>query len=112
MLRLLLLLLPALSSVVPSSTSSSAGRLVFEFVDQQQLENLAIRSNGHLVLSVINKPFVYDLDPRAHHPLPKVLHQFSGVIERPRTSSLWSLGIGRAPNFRRRRDHFPFGPSI
>ena len=80
MLRLLFFLLLAPYSVVSNSTSTSAGRLVFEFAGQQHIENVAIRSNGHLVLSVVNEPFVYDLDPRAHHPLPKVVHHFPGVI--------------------------------
>lgn len=59
--------------------SSSAVQLVYEFQNLTRLENLAARSNGHLVLTAVNEPFLYDIDPTAHHPSPNLLHIFSGV---------------------------------
>ena len=81
MLRLLLILLLAPFGVPMHPTlSTSAAQLVFQFSELQKIENLAVRSNGHLVLTVSNEPLVYDLDPRAGDPSPKLLHRFSGVI--------------------------------
>ncbi len=61
------------------SASSSAFQLVFQFSKELHLENLAVRSNGHLVLTIVNQPLLYELDPRASHASPKLLHKFTGV---------------------------------
>ena len=105
MLRLLLLLFLAPLSVLTLPTPSLAGQLVLQFSgspvkeyeappasssvvqlvyqfphDQgMALENLAARANGHLVVTAVNKPLVYDLDPKPHHISPKLLYQFPGV---------------------------------
>ncbi|CAD6580097.1 MAG: hypothetical protein ASARMPRED_009352 [Alectoria sarmentosa] len=78
MLRLPLLLLLAPLSVLSLPISSSTLQLIFQFPDQR-VENLAVRSNGHLLLTFDNEPYVYDLDPTAQQPAPTLVHQFSGV---------------------------------
>ena len=59
--------------------SDSAVQLVYGFKDHISLENLAPRSNGHLVLTVSSEPLLYDLDPTKKNQPPSLLHQFSGV---------------------------------
>ena len=63
---------PTASSAVQCSPLT----LLHSFPSNQHLENLAARSNGHLLLSVVGEPFLYDIDPI--NPLPKLLHKFSG----------------------------------
>ena len=69
------------------SASPSPVRLVFQFCDQVRLENLAPRSNGDLLLTAVNVPHVYYLDPKASHPSAKLLHEFpyatgiTGIVE-------------------------------
>lgn len=81
MLRSLPLLLLAPLSVLTrptpssSSASSSSVSLLYEF-SEQRLENMAARSNGHLALTVVNQPQLYDFDPTASSPTPNLLHQF------------------------------------
>ena len=66
---------------------SSAVQLVHQFPNQTKLENLAARSNGGLILTQVNQPFVYYLDPTAWKPSPKTLYHFpncsgmTGVVE-------------------------------
>lgn len=77
---LLLLLLPPSSVLTHPPPPSPSTQLLFQSPTFQTFENLAVRPNGHLVLTVSNEPFVYDLDPQAPHPSPKPLHQFPNVI--------------------------------
>lgn len=60
------------------SASSSAFQLVFQF-SEENLENLAVRSNGNLVLTIVNEPLLYELDPRKNNPSPTLLYNFTGV---------------------------------
>lgn len=74
---LFLALLNALARPTASSAvQSSPLTLLHSFPSNQHLENLAARWNGHLVLSVVSEPFLYDVDPT--NPSPKLLHEFSG----------------------------------
>lgn len=76
-LLLLLLLPPNVLTYRPTSFPTS--QLLFQSSNFQSFENLAVRANSHLVLTVTNEPFIYDLDPKAHHPSLKPLHQFPNV---------------------------------
>ncbi len=68
----------AVQSNLTNSTCSSAFHLIFQFPDLH-LENLAVRSNGHLIITVVSEPLVYDLDPKASDPSPTLLHRFPNV---------------------------------
>ncbi len=58
----------------------SAVQMVYQFKGIAALENLAARSNGHLVLTVSNQPNLYELDPNAKGKLsPILLYSFPGV---------------------------------
>ncbi|KAM0803807.1 hypothetical protein BDR22DRAFT_801059 [Usnea florida] len=63
---------PTASSAVQSSPLT----LLHSFPSNQHLENLAARWNGHLLLSVVSEPFLYDIDPT--NPSPRLVHEFSG----------------------------------
>ena len=63
---------PTASSAVQSSPLT----LLHSFPSNQHLENLAARWNGHLLLSLVSEPFLYDVDPTS--PSPRLLHEFAG----------------------------------
>ena len=68
----------ALSSL-PSSLISTApppARLVYQFPLGTLVENIACRPNSHLLLTVINAPVLYTIDPTASTPAPKVVYTF------------------------------------
>ena len=58
--------------------TNPAIRLVHQF-DDLRLENLHARSSGELLLSVINHPFLYTLDPTKKHAKPELLYEFPGA---------------------------------
>ena len=85
-----LLLQPAGSPFLETETAaapSSAVQLIYQFKDRVALENLAVRSNGHLVLTASNQPIVYDMNPIARNappiPLPRIpgVTGLTGIVE-------------------------------
>ena len=76
-LLLLLLLSPSVLTHRPNLFPTS--QLLFQSSEFRSFENLAVRANGHLVLTMTNQPFIYDLDPNAHSSSLKLLHQFPNV---------------------------------
>lgn len=64
-------------------------RQIYEFPSDPftDIENIAVRSNGQLLLNVITAPSVFTLDPMLANPSPKLVHTFSettsmtGIIE-------------------------------
>lgn len=80
-LPLLLLLAPLSVLARPATSPRSAPtvRSINEFSDFG-LENLAPRSNGHLLLTASNQPFLYDIDPTASSPSPSKLPSIPGVL--------------------------------
>ena len=79
-LSLLLLLAPLSVLTRPSAFPRAAPNLksIYEFTDFN-LENLAPRSNGHLLLSATNQPYLCDLNPSAASITPTFLPHLSGV---------------------------------
>lgn len=71
------------------SPVSSRGPIseVYRFDDKTMLENIYVRSNGQLVLTAINEPNVYLLDPSKRNSKPQLIHHFehatsmTGVVE-------------------------------
>ncbi|MCJ1379309.1 hypothetical protein MMC17_002410 [Xylographa soralifera] len=61
-----------------AAASSSAVQLVYQFPDEVTLENLAARSNGHLLLTASNGPNVYEYNPKSKEE-PKIVCSFTGV---------------------------------
>jgi hypothetical protein len=70
----------------PRSTSpSNAVRTIYEFPNETWIENIAIRSNGNLLLTLISTPSLYELNPFDPSSKAQLLHSF------PSSTSL--LGI-------------------
>ena len=80
-LPLLLLLAPLSVFARPASSprSTPTVRSIYEFSDFV-MENMAARSNGHLLLTGSNQPYLYDIDPTASSPSPSKLPSIPGVI--------------------------------
>ena len=76
-LTLFVLLLLAPFAVL-AAPSPSAFSIVYQF-KEERLENLHARSNGHLIVDVVNKPLIYGLDPTKPGRPPTLLHNFTGV---------------------------------
>ncbi|KAL2047430.1 hypothetical protein ABVK25_011538 [Lepraria finkii] len=62
-----------------AAAAPSPIQLIYQFKDIVALENLAVRSNGHLVLTASNQPNVYDMNPNARNAPPKPLPRIPGV---------------------------------
>ena len=56
--------------------SSDPVSVVFEFNTTAILENLAVRQNGHLLLTATSAPHIYYLNPSASNPQAKLIQEF------------------------------------
>ncbi|MCJ1451608.1 hypothetical protein MMC28_001948 [Mycoblastus sanguinarius] len=72
------LLLPVINALAPTN-------LVYEFPNGTWLENLAVRSCGSILLTIITSPDLYLIDPLSPSPTPTLLHHFD--------DALWLTGI-------------------
>ncbi|KAE9366931.1 hypothetical protein N431DRAFT_548625 [Stipitochalara longipes BDJ] len=75
------LLLPSflftVANAVPATLPSPAIRTIYEFPNETWVENIAVRSNGNLLLNLLSTPTLYELNP--FNPAPgsaKLLHTF------------------------------------
>ena len=85
-MQLLIKVVASLASLVSASTIVQAktaytAKQIFQFPDSPltDIENVAIRPNGQLILSIITSPTVYTLNPSASTPSATLLHTFPGV---------------------------------
>lgn len=65
------------NSIPTGHPSNSAIRTIYEFPNETWIENIAVRSNGNLLLNLLSTPSLYELNPL--HPDPgsaKLLHTF------------------------------------
>ena len=61
-----------------NAPSPSAISLVYQF-SEETLENLHVRSNGQLILSVVNKPLMYTIDPTKPRGRPTLVYNFTSA---------------------------------
>jgi hypothetical protein len=54
-------------------------RVLYEYPDPTWVENIAVRSNGNLLLSLLSIPEIYLLDPFSGKP-PVLVHSFTGYL--------------------------------
>ncbi|KAH7102060.1 hypothetical protein BKA62DRAFT_770017 [Auriculariales sp. MPI-PUGE-AT-0066] len=59
---------------------STAVKLLYTFEDSSFLENIAVRANGHLLLTTVAGPRVYTIDPASTKPTPSVLVELNATI--------------------------------
>ena len=67
-----------MAAALPSEHQASS-RLVYQFGEQTFIENIAVRRNGHLLLSTFRNGSVYDLDPNVANPEPQLVAELPGV---------------------------------
>jgi hypothetical protein len=61
----------------PRSTSTSnAVHTIYEFPNETWIENIAVRANGNLLLTLISTPSLYELNPLIPNPEAKLIHSF------------------------------------
>ena len=60
--------------------AQAAVRQLYQFPNTvfHDIENIAIRPNGKLLLTTITEPVLYTLDPSASNPIATVVHHFDG----------------------------------
>ena len=87
------------SPVSSASSASSANaadpapaHLLYQFPFGTHVENIASRSNGHLLLSVMTAPILYSIDPAAQIPCPQVVYEF------PNATSMTGLAETNTPD--------------
>ena len=73
-------LLLSLTLVVQSQATRSP-QLIYQFPNATfvGLENIAVRSNGHLLLNLITAPTVMTINPNEPDPKPLPIHTFAGA---------------------------------
>lgn len=71
------LLLASLAPIVTNAVLPQVQvETLYQFEDATFLENIAVRSNGHLLITTPVHPVVYAFDPKATNSTPQVLHEF------------------------------------
>jgi len=51
--------------------------IIYEFPPQTWVENLAVRSNGKVLVTLLTTPDLYQIDPSTPHSAPILVHHFS-----------------------------------
>ncbi|KAH7099187.1 hypothetical protein BKA62DRAFT_673741 [Auriculariales sp. MPI-PUGE-AT-0066] len=69
-----------LALAATAATVSSALKRVYTFEDGSFIENIAVRSNGHLVLTSLSHPRVYTIDPTSANPTPRIIAEFNSTV--------------------------------
>ncbi|KAL7957931.1 hypothetical protein V8C34DRAFT_284306 [Trichoderma compactum] len=55
-------------------------RLIYQFTNGTTVENIAVRSNGNLLVTLTSRPELYEIDPFNPKSL-KLIHHFSGYLD-------------------------------
>ena len=58
-------------------TAPLPARIVYDFPEGTWIENLAVRQNGHIVVTEVTKPRIYQVDPSGSRK-PVLIHEFQG----------------------------------
>lgn len=69
---------PSPTAAQVDGPSPSAVSVVYQF-NEARLENLHARSNGQLVVSAVNKPLMYGVDPTEPGRPPTLIHNFTSA---------------------------------
>ena len=68
----------------PTPQNSAPGdallHTVYEFPNESWVENLAFRSNGNILVTLIQKPEVWELDPHEDPVVPRLVYSFPDAI--------------------------------
>jgi hypothetical protein len=71
-------------ATVATGASSAPGRgpvlhNVAQFPNTTWVENLAVRSNGSLLVTLLSAPELFQVDPAGKGQQPQLVHQFSNI---------------------------------
>jgi sugar lactone lactonase YvrE len=77
---LLLPLCLAQASSIEQRDSLPVIRQVTQFPNQTWVENIAVRSNGKLLVTLYTTPELYQIDPLGSNPTPKLVARFPDVL--------------------------------
>ena len=72
-------------AIISISLALDPTRLVYQFPNHTWVENLAVRPNGSLLVTIITSPDLYLINPLDSDPKAQLIHHFS--------SSSWLTGI-------------------
>ncbi|KAF2640545.1 hypothetical protein P280DRAFT_469300 [Massarina eburnea CBS 473.64] len=84
MAKIIATLVLALSTLVTASidtSTSSSGNttLIYQFPNGTWVENIAVRNNSQLLLTIFTSPDLYSLDPTTSNAEPTLLHTFANA---------------------------------
>lgn len=69
------------SLAAPATASKITVRNVWEFSNPTWVENIAVRSNGHLLVTILSSPDLYQIDPTGKPPqLVHTFPQYTGLL--------------------------------
>lgn len=69
----------AIRDSVPGSESGRQVRTLYQFPNDTWIENLAVRSNNQLLLTLLTSPQLYTLDPQCRNP-PTLVYTFPSAL--------------------------------
>ncbi|EOD50385.1 Six-bladed beta-propeller TolB-like protein [Neofusicoccum parvum] len=76
----LLLALVSSATASPLLTARNAStRQVYQFEQGTWVENLAVRQNGNLLVDLVDRPEIYEINPSSNESSPKLVHRFPGI---------------------------------
>ena len=72
---------PVSSNALPSApqNGSRSVQVIYEFSKGTWVENLAMRSNGQILATLLSSPEIYQVDPNGANP-PVLVHRFTSVL--------------------------------
>lgn len=75
-LAFLRLIVQSSSTPISPRSPSSTAQILYQFPNQTWVENIAVRVNNHLLLTLLTSPDLYSLDPSAAGSHPTLIHSF------------------------------------
>ena len=69
-----------LYSLLSLITALAPTRLIYEFPNGTWVENLAVRSSGSILMTIITSPDLYMINPLCSQPTPVHLHHFDSAL--------------------------------
>ena len=88
--------------LVPRHSSEFATHTVYQFANGTWAENIAVRPNGNLLVTRIDVPELYELDPSASNSTPELVYRF------PKAQTLFGIAESSPDRFAVLAGNFSF----
>ena len=86
-----------------SSGSSDAARMIYQFPNGTWVENIAVRPNGNLLVTLVNVPEIWEISPlsNAMEVPPRLLHRFDDAESMTGIAEIYPdvFAVVALPNF-------------